>query len=165
MGTVEKDLFEKEAPFRGNYLFIGSSDILSGITPPCNIRISPYRDPFLGIKSIDKRRMWLFLYDVGKGSNAGKGGFFLLSNLAEKLELTESKAGSCLRNLRKDGIVDYVYFCGKGYCLKYVRPIDFKNLYMSWGCPFGFRSEWLDCENCLFLGNCHFQTIKMEERT
>ena len=151
------DNYNKKPPIWGRYLFTGYNYTISDMTPPCNIRLRPDNDPFVGIKSVPKRRMWLFLYNVGKGR------FFNKSELAKGLDLTNAVAGRCIYSLKQDGIIDYSYFPGLGYCLEYVRPVEFMNYEITWGCPFGFKNESLTCSNCLFLDSCHITKKTLEE--
>lgn len=142
---------EKKHPHVGGMTFTYAIDSLSDIYPVCNLSTHP-GDPYCNIKSIPKRRMWIFLYRVGKGR------FFTKAELAKQLGLTNAVAGRVLYGLKQDGIINYTYFTNKGFCLSFVMPIDFNNRQIAWGCPFGFRSETLDCENCLFcLNDCRIK--------
>lgn len=151
-------MIKKEAPFRGNYIFTGYITSLSDITPPCNLRVQP-KDPFQTIKSIEKRRMWIFLHNVHLVGNVE---FFKKEELARILGLSNAVAGRLLYSLKQDGIIEYKYYQGQGYCLEFVKHIEYDNYNLSWACPFGFKSgSYYGCERCLFLDQCQMSVKKM----
>ena len=149
---------KKENPHVGGMNYTYRTDSLADIFPVCNLVTLPV-DPYCNIKSIPKRRMWIFL------SRVGKGRFFSKGELAKRLGMTNAVAGRVLYSLKQDGIINYTYYANRGFCLGSVRPIYFEDHQIAWGCPFGFRSESLDCENCMFLEECRLKKAVLEGKT
>lgn len=114
---------------------------------PCKLRVTDLEnfDLFQGVRSINKRTVWFYLWHAGTGS------FVTKASIAKDLRLSQSVVGRCLYSLKMDGIVDYQYFTGQGYYITKVMKIDYSNFDVQPSCPFGFK----DCDSCLFRnGRC-----------
>lgn len=108
---------------------------------PCNISVSDSEDTpiFHGIQSIPKRRVMIYLQQIGVGK------FVTKKSVASDLKLSQAVAGRCLYSLKQDGVIDYQYYCHTGYYITNILEFD-KPVH----CPFGFA----ECYLCLFRITC-----------
>ena len=122
-------------------------EIVHDKTAFCNIEVLGNTDPFNGVKSVFKRILWMYLFNVGAGK------LVTLQSISEDLnEDNLEYLYKCLFSLKRRGIVNYAHYPRIGYLIQSVSKIHFEDYGLEFGCPYGFADG--SCNHCLFAQNC-----------